>query len=356
MAISIAEIAENIAEARCVLLLGPNVGTNSAGEPVQTALLTHLRREGVEIAEDVDGLYNCDEATRRRLYTPIKKYYRDNCKPNDLHRQLARIPAHLIVSLTPDLMLRSAFSELGIDHEFGYYAKQGNPAPVGRPTKERPLLYNLFGSIEDDASLILTHVDLIQFVFSIIRDFKLPDELNLVISHASYFVFLGFDFQKWYLQLLLNLFRLNRERLSQAAQPENLTSAEYRSFYCRNYGLEFIDSGVGQYIDRLYKYCETAGQLRDVKEAAPLSLRGGLLDLLKHGNIDGAIEQLLDHLERAPDQGLLNEVINLSGHYNRLLQTKKKGQITQENMEVEYARITERLTSITDEALLSAGG
>lgn len=351
MPISIAEIAENLAEARCVLLLGPNVATNNAGEPIQTALLTHLVAQDLKVSEDIDGLYRCDEATRRRLYTPIKKYYRANSTPNDLHRQLARIPAHLIVSLAPDLMLPAAFSELGIDHEFSYYAKQGSPAPVSRPTEERPLIYNLFGSVEDDASLILTHLDLIQFIFSIIRDFKLPDVLRNVISEACYFVFLGFDFQKWYLQLLLNLFRLNRDKPSQAAEPENLTSAQLRDFYNRNYGLEFIDSGVNQYVDRLYRYCESTGQLRAVRQATPVSLREGLFELLKQGKIESAIEQLADHLEQGENQDLLNEIINVSGRHSRLLEKKRRGQISQENMDVEYARISESLTAIVAEAL-----
>jgi Effector-associated domain 11/SIR2-like domain len=356
MAISIDEIADNIAEARCVILLGPNVGANNAGEPIQTALLTHLVDQGLKVSEDVDGLYRCDEATRRRLYTPIKKYYRANSTPNNLHRQLARIPAHLIISLTPDLALRAALSELGINHDFSYYAKQSNPAPVGRPSKERPLLYNLFGNIEDDASLILTHVDLIQFIFSIIRDFKLPDELRTVISEASYFVFLGFDFQKWYLQLLLNLFRLNREKPSQAAEPENLTPSQLRDFYGRNYGLEFIDSGVVEYVDKLYKYCESTGQLREAKVATPLSLREGLLNRLMGGEIDGVIMQLADHLEHTENRSILAEVITLSGDHSRLMERKKKGQITQEDIDIEYNKITARLISIIEEALPPSGG
>ncbi len=355
MAIPIDEIAENLAEERCVILLGPNVGTNRAGEPIQTALLAHLIDQRLQVSEDVDGLYRCDEATRRRLYTPIKKYYSASSGPNDFHRQLARIPAHLIISLTPDLVLPAAFSELGIDHEFAYYAKQSTPEPVGRPSKECPLLYNLFGSIEDDASLILTHTDLIQFVFSVIRDFKLPDELRTVISEASYFIFLGFDFQKWYLHLLLNLFRLSREKPSQAAEPENLTPAQLRDFYGRNYGLEFIDSGVVQYVDSLYRHCESAGQLREIREAPLLSLRERLLDLLKQGKIEGLFEPLADHLEEMGDRSLFNEVITLSGHYNRFLQDRRRGQIKQEDIDVECARTTEKLTSIIDEALPPPG-
>ena len=352
MAIPIREIAENLDEGRCVLLLGPDVGTNRAGEPIQSALLAHLIDQQLQVAEDVDGLYRCDEATRRRLYTPVKRYYRENAVPNDLHRHLARIPAHLIISLTPDLALPAAFSELGIDHEFSYFSKKrGTPGPVARPSKKRPLLYNLFGSIDDDASLILTHLDLIEFIFSVIRDFKLPDELKTVTTEASYFVFLGFDFQKWYLHLLLNLFRLSREKTSQAAEPENLTPAQLRDFYARNYGLEFVDFRVAQYIADLYRFCEAAGQLRETQAPLNLSLRERLFGLLKQGDIESLFDPLAEHLGEAKDRELFNEVINLHGQYNRLLKASRTGQIRHEDMEVECAKTTERLTSIIDEAL-----
>ena len=63
MPIPIKEIADNLTEERCVLLLGPNTAVNTQGEPMQDALLAHLEAEGYPVGEDIDGLCRCDEAT-----------------------------------------------------------------------------------------------------------------------------------------------------------------------------------------------------------------------------------------------------------------------------------------------------
>ena len=76
---------------------------------------------------------------------------------------------------------------------------------------ELPILYNLFGSIADENSLITTYDAFFNFFISVIgEEHKLPLELQNRLTEANFFVFIGFDLTKWYIPLLmhkpLNLF------------------------------------------------------------------------------------------------------------------------------------------------------
>ena len=237
---------------------------------------------------------------------------------------------------------------MNLPHDFSHYAKLSAPAEIEAPSKERPLIYNLFGSIEDESSLILTHRDLVQFIFSIIRDFRLPDILRDMVSKARYFVFLGFDFDKWYLQLLLNLFHLSRGRLSQAAEPPDLTPAELRDFYARNYGLEFVNTGVAEYVQELYEHCRDEGMLREGQELDRVSPREQLFGLLKAAESGQVIDRLSEQL---PPGELYNEVIGLAQHHSRLTRRIRAGELTQEQTDAEWAKMTGKLTALIDEAL-----
>ncbi len=362
MPIPLEEIVEGIRSGCCVILLGPDVAKNKDGEWMQSGLLTHLR-EQLEIEEDVDSLIKCDAKTKSRAYTHLRKYYETNKEPGELHRQLALIPAHLIVSITPDLLMKSALYESGVSHQFKYYTMNQKQDDVEKPTVEKPLLYNLLGCIENQQSLVLTHDDLLSYLFSVLGAFAFPRELTKAVQESQYFLFLGFDFEKWYLQLLLKLF-LSEDKLSiatgegaEVGSPTKDTwpdTVRPTSFYSEKYGVEFVDTRIEGYVGAIYEECGRQGLLREKKAARERSIKDLVDARIREGDLEEALDTLYGFIDGSVDESslgadkteLLNEVNSHIGVLARNEKNIRKGVIKKEDAEVERRRIVDAIQLI----------
>ncbi|HXU36273.1 MAG TPA: SIR2 family protein, partial [Blastocatellia bacterium] len=223
------------------------------------------------------------------------------------------------------------------------------------PTAEKPLLYNLFGSIDNQQSLIFTHDDLIQYMLSIIREFKLPQNLRSLLEDSVYFIFLGFDFEKWYLKLLLKLF-LDENKLSIASEVGAGTQDRLRTFYAGNYGLEFVDDKIDEYIKRLYDECERQNLLRPIRLKAQVSIQDEIRGLIKKDEVREAQSRLYQFLEGLDDQAfetkaeerqdLLNELDEHAAQLSRIEKKLRQGKTTEEAANVEKNRIIDAVQTI----------
>jgi SIR2-like domain len=356
MGIPIKEIVAKFMERDCVLLLGPGLAIDKQGGPLQCGLINYFKANQLEIEEDMDNLYSCKKAqVKTRAYGYLKEYYRNHCEPNELHRQLARIPCHLYVSINPDLLMKQALEYYGVDHEFKCYVKGHPPEDVATPSPENPLLYNLFGSIDNQQSIILTHEDLIQYMFSIIKEFKLPQNLRNSMESSHYYIFLGFDFEKWYLRLLLKLF-LDENKLSIASEAGSRTQDRLRTFYSGNYGLEFVDNNIEDYIKGVYEECSQQGLLRPIKEKTQTSIQEQIRAFIKSDEVDKAIDHLYQFIEKMDEQTfkekaedkqeLLDELDLHSAKLNRSVKSLRKQEITEEVASIEKVQIINAVQTI----------
>ena len=272
MPIPIQELVEGFRSGNCVLFLGPDLTRDVDGESMQSGLLRHLKDQlGGKIEDDVDGLIKCDAKTKSRAYTHMHSFLAQRKEQTDLLRQIALLPFPLILSTTPDHLMEDALKQSGVQHEFQHYAMNEVPEALDRPSIEQPLAYNLFGCIKHEQSMILTHSDLLRFIFSVLGSFPLPQELTRTIQEARYFLFLGFDFDKWYLQLLFQLFLLKEGKISIAASwdgedggrgvnkdtwPDTVRPT---NFYEDTYGVEQLDETIEEFVEALYNACEEQG-------------------------------------------------------------------------------------------------
>jgi hypothetical protein len=353
MGIPVTEIVAGLKERNCIFFLGPGLALNKEGGPLQAGLIHYFKEKKLEIEEDLDNLYSCKKQAKTRAHVFIKEYYRDNGQLNDMLKQLARIPCHLYISINPDLFMKQALEGYGVKHEFQYYVKDQPPAEVTNPTAENPLLYNLFGSIENQQSLVFSYEDLIQYLFSIIRDFKLPQNLRSNLEHSLYFIFLGFDFEKWYLKLLLKLFLLDETKLPIAAESGTGTQDKLRTFYVGHYGLEFVEHNVGEYIKSLYDECDKQNLLRALKENTQPSIQEEIKVLINNDEIEEALDRLYKALEQMGEeffagkdenkQDILNELDIQVGKLSRSEKQLRKGLISEEEAGIEKNKITDAL-------------
>jgi hypothetical protein len=353
MQIQIPEIVDRIKEHKCVLLFGPGLAKNKRGESMRSCLIQYFKEKQLGVKEDLDDLYTCDPLTKTRALDHLQKYCREHSEPNDSHRELALIPCHLYISITPDMLMKQALDDYGVDHEFQYYIKDQTPGEVMKPAHDKPLLYNLFGSIENQKSIIFSQWDLIQYLFSIIKEFKLPQNLRESLKNSNYFLFIGFDFEKWYLKLLLRLL-LEESKPSIATEEGRHFNEKLKSFYHRRYGLEFVDTNIGEYVRTLYNECSNQGLLREIKEKVQPSIQTEVKELIKQDHVQLALERLIEFMEddyvlkdRQEDKKeFLQELYIHSGTFNRNERKLRQSLITEEAANVDQAKIRDALLDI----------
>ena len=348
MPISVEEISDNLEYQKCVLFLGPDVAKNLKGTLMQTGLRDHIVAADLPIEYDADNFFICDEQTKNRIYTPLRQYYERHNRPNEIHSQISQIPFHLIISITPDLLLKQAFEQNGIDYEFSYYAKGRATGEVEEPTKEKPLIYNLFGCIENQESLILSHDDILSFLFSIIKEYELPKNLRLAIGKVTHYVFFGFNFERWYLKLLLKIFDLTKGKTCISAERNGCTSVEYRDFFHNIYHMEFIDTNIDEYANKLYQICLKGNKLRKHTITTPKGVKRELRDLIRSDEINEAIDTL-ENIFQDSNQELYKDVLNISGMYSRLKNQIRRREITDQDSEVQMAKIRRNLLDYVED-------
>lgn len=355
MGIPISEIVASFKEKNCILLLGPGLAIDKRGASLLPGLINYFKGKQLDIEEDIDNLYFCKKQMRTRAYGYLKEYYRENSEPNDLHKLLARIPCHLYISINPDLLMKQALEDYGVEHEFKYYVKGQPSEEVASPAIEKPLVYNLFGSVENQQSLVFTHDDLTQYMLSIIKEFMLPQNLRGTVKNSLYFIFLGFDFEKWYLRLLLKMF-LDENKLSIASEAGNGTQDKLRTFYAGNYGLEFVEHHIEEYIKGIFDECERQGLLRPIKEKTQTSIQdqirefvrkdeaGEALDLL-YQFVENETEQVLKGLDQ-DKQELLNELDGHRGKLSRIEKQLRQQKLSEEDFRVEKTKIIDAVLTL----------
>jgi hypothetical protein len=153
---------------------------------------------------------------REELELAVQDFYaREGHAVTDFHRDLAQLPFKLCVNASPDSLMLRAFAEAGKSPQEGHYSfRRAVDARLSSPTRERPLVYYLFGHPDDPRSLVLTEGDLIEFLVSIVRGVPpVPDHVrSLLADPAASFLFLGFGFQNWYLRVLLQVMNVYGHR------------------------------------------------------------------------------------------------------------------------------------------------
>lgn len=345
-------IIDTIKSEKCVLVLGPEVAVNHEGAPLHEALGSYL---GVDADPDIlyfnddDFFLFRDETAKFPTYLNIQKFY-NQTEPSEIYTKIAQIPFHLIVSLSPDMLLKKVMEANQIPHNFEYYRKYENPRNTVSPSRDVPLIYNLFGSIEDDESLIFTHDDMFDFLEAVLGSYQLPKEIKNQLKSAKNYILLGFTFEKWYVKLILRLFNLHSGRfLRYASKSKAIISAESKELYENHFRINFIEKDLNHFINKIYTLCEEDGQLRELGSGEELNFLESVRNCIKNDELQRAIDQISDYLELEGEEELLNDLVLISGSYKRLLRRISKGTVSEDNAEVKMNQIRSSLYDITEE-------
>jgi hypothetical protein len=249
-----------------VLFIGPNIEKDENGQPVLQQLCKKMvdNYPGEITYDEKEGfLFFIEPEAKNDVVYDFKEYYEKCDFAKDVYSKIAAIPFHLIISLTPDDSIHNAFKENGVDHQFVYF--DSNKVEVAKPTMEKPLIYSLFG-LATQGKYILTQEDYFNYIKSVISDDILPMKLVSSLRAASNYIFIGFDFEKWYVRLLLMILNFHKDKEAKtrhAINPED-TQMLYKDLIEKQFNISFVENNETDFINTFYKKMEEESMLREI--------------------------------------------------------------------------------------------
>lgn len=140
-----------------------------------------------------------------------------------------------------------------------------NPGMIQMGTVEKPLVFYLYGAVNEPESLMLTENDLLDFLVALISKKRpLPDNIRSELQdEKKIFLFMGFGFRHWYLRILLHVLqggnkKNNRSYALEQIPPENTSELQRTVFYFKksDYKIHIFDEDFNHFTAQLRKRFE----------------------------------------------------------------------------------------------------
>ena len=351
-------ITETIKNEKCILFLGPELFRDKNGFSLEEQMSNHLdigNNPDIQSFYKEEGLFLFTSGIKKtKSYYKIKRFYNQDFREfENILKKLARIPFHFIISITPDKKCSETFATLGFKSRFAFYwKKQSTSTSFGKPTTKNPVIYNIFGSIDRQDSMVLTHDDLFEYFESIFKENSMPEKLKLNLKEAHNFIFLGLNFDKWYMQILLRVLYLHNDKYEFMRYAANQqVSEEMKAFCYQQFKIEFIPTQLNEFVNELYRQCEKVGLIRQQEE----NLHSAI-DQLKSWLAQDKVEDVLTGIglyldnfgELAKD--LRDDVILLTNRHRRLNRKINLGVMDSKDIELESNKIRLSLIELLKEA------
>ena len=231
-------LARRIARGECVLVLGPGAAVapdDPDGVPLSIRLSETLAKNSQ--ISGTDGLDPRDlrhvsqvlyEATHSldSLQETVADFYASHtAHTSAFHRNIAKLPFRFCLTTTPDDFLFNAFKEAGKTPTRRFYSFRPSKAtePIGHPTENSPLIYHLYGNTDEPNSLVITENDLIDALFSVIKNEPPLDGMVRaeLAKQTTTCLFVDLGFKNWYLRALLKALQLFGQKDSSIAVEDS---------------------------------------------------------------------------------------------------------------------------------------
>ena len=338
-------ILNDLEKERAVLLIGPDF-LPYQGDSVAADFHQHLADQLGDGATHFfarEGLFLFDTAVSKMdAQTEAEAFFRRLSPDEAVLLPMAALPFPLVVSVNPDLALPQFFSKRQLNFQFDYFSSKdkATPSDITKPSAASPLIYNLCGSIEDYQSLVLDFDDMFELLKNLLGDFGIPKVVNDVLVTATTYIFIGFQFDKWYTQLLLRYLNKNRDRFSNAkknyATKTVIDDENTKFFFQQQFNLT-IYGGDWQFLHLLHTEYAAAKKIRPLPD--PLSDHAALVRrLVQFNNIEGALERLEAYVADGSAADRDEATMYKSAYYAWLAECRART-TTQENLDVKIARV-----------------
>ena len=309
-------LVSSVEGGKCTLMLGPDAVTgvlDGVQLPIHHALATFVKdRLGPEFASlDPSKPSSVAQAATNAedpyvLQGWVEEFYEEFESDYDVLRDLAALPFELVVNSSPGLSVYDVFHDVKPGTHGDYYDRTAPArAALPDPSRTAPVVYNLFGSLEEPESLILTERDRLDFLVAVVTgEPPLPPKLQSYLRDPKRtMLFLGFALDQWQFRLLLHvLAKGDRKYKSFAFElPDAAPDSETRDFYRIDHKIHFFSGDPAAFT------AELRGRVHEEDSAAPAESDDDAgpppdapLVFLCHASEDKEFaERLSDDLQRA---------------------------------------------------------
>ena len=283
-------LLESLEEEKCVVCIGPEVYCTQESGRFETKLASYLREKEEEIRIRVydDGWFHyLPDASEIDAWQRVKEFYRlPNVKAEDKLKKISQIPFHFLLHFTPGYQLRDAFEKQNFAYNFLSYLKRDpfNPSEEAnqvKPTKLKPLIYNLVGEIKKRNSLVMTYNDFYVYLESIFENKSMAPVLQENIWESEYFIFLGMPFDKWYIHMFMRILHQHEQNRKSKKYAANIFLSDDITTHCaEQYTMTFVPTGIEAFLDVFHQKCQGKGNTensrRSRKTGDPLQAIGRL--------------------------------------------------------------------------------
>ena len=240
---------------------------------VRDQFMDHLASEIArrrESAEEGDPFWNLD-FDRGDLEPAILEVGRRmrEADENDPYRVAAAMPVSVYVTTGWTELLQEALKDAGKQPDtirFGWdQAVDRRPRKRFRPSVEQPLVYHLFGHLDERASLVLSEDDYFAwFTAWLQKGENVPDVVQGALTNNS-LVFLGFQLDDWDFRVVLNAIKsFGGSALMSKHQHAGVQISPTGSLIESDSAQEYLESRFG--VDKVDIYWgETAGFLAEFR-------------------------------------------------------------------------------------------
>jgi hypothetical protein len=168
-----------------------------------------LEKKHPDVADGIDGLAGM--VPKARLTALVKATgERLRGEPNDPHALLARLPASIYLSATPDSLLVDALTANGrppsVDFARWRPRLRNDPSSLfngpNKPpasSRQNPLVFYMFGTLDNVDSLVVTEDDFFDYLIQVVSDKDntvIPLDVRTALAENA-LMLLGFDLDDW---------------------------------------------------------------------------------------------------------------------------------------------------------------
>lgn len=361
------EILDAMEANKCVLILGnyafskptPKPGSPEAESFLPELLLREQKKWAAGTTpENAPDYYSVaqsliQKAGGQRMFMELTNIKLDDLGPvqKDRFRQLSEIPFDLILSTYPFDLLHEVFMDNQIAHQYDYYSFLQEANKLEPFDSERPLIYNLFGSVRHKESMVISLDRLYKFLFGILGVRQLPKVIQDKMQQATHLVFLGFSFDDWYMKLLLRMLKVHEKDISYAHPPGPAgLRKQNQMFFESNFQVTFLDKKIDDFVTEMHAYCDSEGMLRQKSPEAAISPYQNLQTLVAKYRLEEALGILDEMIIRDGKEGsLLRELGDFQRTYHKIKEWENYDSYSHQELEEKWQQLRNSLSTFIDQ-------
>lgn len=344
------DLLDDLKHGQTILVIGPDF-LNYKGGKVKPALLQKLLEaedHGVEYFYADDGMFLFNKPKHKAKAQKAAAQFYSSLEVNEsLLQKIVELPFSLIINTNPDKSIERKYRENDISCQFDFFSWKPNQrvAELSKPHVSQPIVFNMFGSVESNESIILDFEDTFDHLRKLLNDVNISDVIRTALNETYSYIFIGFELESWHTQLIFRYLNMKEHHFDDknknyADKPKEVFKASAMAFVQQQFNIRYYEASV-DFLNTLHEkyFANKIDETNEVSKKSPRSL-------VEQHLMNNEIQKALKVLEGCKDK--FNEefrdgVILLTANYVEYRYREAKNIEEPKNLELRRAQIRESI-------------